>query len=83
MYNACYVLATFKVLFYLIKFCSLLVCLDQRRILKQWYKMMPIRHRLLSDYYEGDMHVYKLLSFIIQQDPTLASKLCWQMAQLV
>jgi hypothetical protein len=29
---------------------------------------MAIRQPLLSHYYEEDMHVYKLVNFIIQQD---------------
>jgi hypothetical protein len=79
--NACYVLAMFTVWFYLGKFCSLLVCLDQRHILKQGFKTKAIRHPLLSGYYKEDTHVYKLLNFIIQLDPTMVSKLCQQMAQ--
>jgi hypothetical protein len=82
MYNACYVLATFISWFYLSKFCSLLVCLDQRHILNQGFKTMAIRpHPLLWDYYKEDIHVYKLLYFIIQQDHTLVSKLCQRKAQ--
>jgi len=42
---------------------------------------MAIRPPLLSDYYEGDTHVYKLLNFISQQDHTMVSKLCQQGAQ--
>ena len=37
---------------------------------------MALNPPLLPDYYKEDMHEYKLLNFIIQQDHTMVSKLC-------